>query len=132
MRRSVQIPAASVPIQAAFGDPPEISRNISACPILFGFNIEFIKGLCHIYVPNAFSPNGDVKNDVFKVAGTEMISVFDLQIYNRYGQLVYQTTDKTKGWDGTFTGLPLPSDDYWYTIKLEDGREAKGHFSLKR
>jgi gliding motility-associated-like protein len=35
------------------------------------------------------------------------------------------------GWDGTFNGNPLPSDDYWYTAKLQDGRETKGHFSLK-
>jgi gliding motility-associated-like protein len=36
------------------------------------------------------------------------------------------------GWDGTLNGEPLPADDYWFTLKLEDGREAKGHFSLKR
>jgi gliding motility-associated-like protein len=35
-------------------------------------------------------------------------------------------------WNGTFNGAPLPSDDYWYSIKLEDGREIKGHFSLIR
>jgi trimeric autotransporter adhesin len=36
------------------------------------------------------------------------------------------------GWNGTFMGSELPADDYWFTVKLEEGREAKGHFSLKR
>lgn len=36
------------------------------------------------------------------------------------------------GWDGTYGGRQLPSDDYWFTLKFVDGKEVKGHFSLKR
>jgi gliding motility-associated-like protein len=51
-------------------------------------------------------------------------------IYDRYGKLITKII-QSDGWDGTFNGNPLPSDDYWYTAKLQDGRETKGHFSLK-
>ena len=36
------------------------------------------------------------------------------------------------GWDGTLNGEPMPADDYWYAVYLEDGRISKGHFTLKR
>jgi gliding motility-associated-like protein len=49
-------------------------------------------------------------------------------IYDRYGKLITKINTNSDGWDGTFNGNPLPSDDYWYTAKLQDG---KGHFSLK-
>jgi gliding motility-associated-like protein len=56
-----------------------------------------------------------------------------IYIFDRYGKLLKQWVPSlNQGWDGTFNGLPLPVDDYWFTLKLEDGREAKGHFSLKR
>jgi gliding motility-associated-like protein len=55
-----------------------------------------------------------------------------IYIFDRYGKLLNQLNPAGPGWDGTFNNQPLPSDDYWFTIKLEDGREAKGHFALKR
>ena len=87
-----------------------------------------------IGLPKFFTPNGDGQNDYWNVKGVN--SNFNanstIYIYDRYGKLLKQITTSSQGWDGTFTGRPLPSDDYWYAIKLEDGREAKGHFSLKR
>lgn len=87
-----------------------------------------------IGVPKFFTPNGDSQNDYWNVKGIN--ATFNanstIYIYDRYGKLLKQIAASSQGWDGTFTGRPLPSDDYWYTIKLEDGREAKGHFSLKR
>jgi gliding motility-associated-like protein len=87
-----------------------------------------------IGVPKFFTPNGDGQNDFWNVKGVN--NTFNanstIYIYDRYGKLIKQITATSQGWDGTFTGQPLPSDDYWYSIILEDGREAKGHFSLKR
>jgi gliding motility-associated-like protein len=87
-----------------------------------------------IGIPKFFTPNGDGQNDYWNVKGVN--NTFNanstIYIYDRYGKLLKQITTSSQGWDGTFTGQPLPSDDYWFTIKLEDGREAKGHFSLKR
>lgn len=87
-----------------------------------------------IGAPKFFTPNGDGFNDFWNVKGVN--ANFNkntiIYIYDRYGKLLKQIMPFSQGWDGTFIGQPLPSDDYWYTMKLEDGREAKGHFSLKR
>ncbi|SEG11427.1 T9SS type B sorting domain-containing protein [Flavobacterium urumqiense] len=85
-------------------------------------------------VPKYFTPNGDGYNDYWNVKGVN--ANFNTNsiifIYDRYGKLITKIKTSSDGWDGTFNGNPLPSDDYWYTAKLQDGREAKGHFSLKR
>ena len=92
------------------------------------------KTISVIGVPKFFTPNNDTYNDFWNVKGIN--SNFNpnstIYIFDRYGKLLKQLNPLSQGWDGTFNGAPLPSDDYWYTIKLEDGREAKGHFSLKR
>ena len=84
--------------------------------------------------PKFFTPNGDNINDYWNVKGIN--NTFNnnaiIYIFNRFGKLLKQITASSQGWDGTFTGQPMPADDYWFTVKLDDGREMKGHFSLKR
>jgi gliding motility-associated-like protein len=85
-------------------------------------------------LPKFFTPNGDGINDFWKLKGASAAfnSKAIIYIFDRYGKLLNQINPAGLGWDGTFNNRPLPSDDYWYTVKLEDGREAKGHFTLKR
>ncbi|MEZ4837872.1 T9SS type B sorting domain-containing protein [Flavobacterium sp.] len=85
-------------------------------------------------VPKFFTPNGDGYNDTWKIRGANEKYNFNSTIYifNRFGKLIKQIGTTGQGWDGTYNGKPLPSDDYWYSIEFEDGRTAKGHFSLKR
>ncbi|SDX27043.1 T9SS type B sorting domain-containing protein [Flavobacterium degerlachei] len=85
-------------------------------------------------LPKYFTPNNDGYNDYWNVKGVNAAfnSNSIIFIYDRYGKLITQIKTDSSGWDGNFNGQPLPSDDYWYTVQLEDGREAKGHFSLKR
>ena len=88
-----------------------------------------------VSVPKFFTPNNDGYNDYWSVKGVN--ASFNpnstIYIFDRFGKLLKQwIPSRSEGWDGTFNGIPLPPDDYWYTIKLDDGREAKGHFSLKR
>ncbi|MDI5949614.1 T9SS type B sorting domain-containing protein [Flavobacterium yafengii] len=87
-----------------------------------------------IGVPKFFTPNGDGYNDYWNVKGVN--ENFNgnsiIYIFDRYGKLLKQIVPSSQGWDGTFLDQPLSSDDYWYSIKLNDGRQAKGHFSLKR
>ncbi|NDP26061.1 MAG: T9SS type B sorting domain-containing protein [Flavobacterium sp.] len=86
-------------------------------------------------VPKFFTPNNDGYNDYWSVKGVNETfnSKSIIYIYDRYGKLLKQWVSYlNQGWDGTFNGVPLPADDYWFTLKLEDGRETKGHFSLKR
>ncbi len=77
-------------------------------------------------VPNAFTPNGDGLNDVFKVIPKyDYLKKFSMQIYNRWGQLIFETADYTKGWDGTYKGTPVESGVYVYRIVYEDFSSRK-------
>lgn len=92
------------------------------------------KEIAVVGAPKYFTPNGDGYNDYWNVKGTNTAanSKSVIRIFDRYGKLLKQIFPNSNGWDGTFNGQPLPSDDYWYTVVLEDGREIKGHFALKR
>ena len=81
--------------------------------------------------PAFFTPNDDTYNDVWKINNIEYFPNTVIRIYDRFGKLLKQIAPQN-GWDGTFTGTKLPSDDYWFVLELPNGRTIKGHFSLKR
>lgn len=85
-------------------------------------------------IPKYFTPNADGYNDTWNVKGVN--ELFNLRstiyIFDRYGKLLKQLGTTGTGWDGTYNGQQMPADDYWYSIQFEDGRSAKGHFTLKR
>ncbi|MCF6130014.1 T9SS type B sorting domain-containing protein [Flavobacterium sp. AS60] len=85
-------------------------------------------------VPHYFTPNGDGYNDYWNVKGVSAQFNYrsTIYIFDRFGKLLKQIGTTGLGWDGTFNGHAMPADDYWYNIKFEDGRSAKGHFTLKR
>ncbi|RVT77394.1 T9SS type B sorting domain-containing protein [Flavobacterium sufflavum] len=85
-------------------------------------------------IPRFFTPNNDGFNDYWTIKGinSEFNTKTVIHIFDRFGKLIKDINPQSQGWDGTFNGLPLPADDYWYTAKLENGKEIKGHFSLKR
>jgi len=66
-------------------------------------------------IPTGFSPDGNGQNDVLFVRGGSYIQ-FDLKIFNEWGELIFQTSDPTKGWDGTKTGIPVPIGVYVYSF----------------
>lgn len=77
-------------------------------------------GVCKVYVPNAFTPNNDGLNDVFKAYGTEGITKMNMKIFNRWGQVLFETNDKSKGWDGRFNGTPLDAGAFIYMLNYTD------------
>lgn len=85
-------------------------------------------------IPHYFTPNGDGYNDYWNVKGVsaQFNYLSRILIFDRFGKLLKQIGTTGLGWDGTFNGHPMPADDYWYNIEFEDGRNAKGHFTLKR
>jgi len=85
-------------------------------------------------IPQYFTPNGDGYNDYWNVKGvsSQFNYLSTIYIFDRFGKLLKQIGTTGLGWDGTFNGQQMPGDDYWYNIKFEDGRSAKGHFTLKR
>ena len=78
------------------------------------------RGLCELYMPNAFTPNHDGINDVFRVKYPAFIKNFDMQIFNRWGQIIFRSDNPYKGWDGSFNGTKQPAGNYVWTILLTD------------
>lgn len=85
-------------------------------------------------IPKYFTPNGDGFHDFWNVKGVSALYNYrsTIYIFDRYGKLLKQLSTTEIGWDGTYNGHQMPADDYWYSIQFEDGRSAKGHFTLKR
>lgn len=83
-----------------------------------------IHGDNSLYIPNAFSPNGDGKNDVFTAYGVG-IDEFIMRIHDRWGNQVFATDDMTKGWDGTYNGKKSTQGMYVYelVIRYANGKE---------
>ena len=82
--------------------------------------------------PAFFTPNGDGIHDTWKIDGasntlnpTEQFVIFD-----RFGKILFSSRRMRNGWDGTYKGKVMPSNDYWYLITFIDGRTFRGHFSL--
>ncbi len=75
-----------------------------------------------LYMPNAFTPDLDGLNDVFKpVTGRSTLEPYLLQIYNTWGQLLFSTTDPATGWDGKHNGEACPTGVYVYTLDYREG-----------
>jgi len=72
-----------------------------------------------IFVPDAFTPNGDGMNDTFVIKGL-YVDQFRMIVYDRWGEVVYSTTDRTQGWDGTIKGYPANKGQYMYQIEVVD------------
>ncbi len=89
----------------------------------------------YIGVPNAFSPNGDGENDEFRIYGIGIEEV-DFKVYNRWGELVFHTTDRNQGWDGTYKGKPQEMEAYAWTLNATlitgEKKVMKGNVTLVR
>ncbi len=85
-------------------------------------------------IPNFFTPNGDSFNDVWQITGgkIEGLAITSIFIFDSLGKLLQQLPPGGNGWDGTYQGNPMPQNDYWYKIELENGKVLRGHFALKR
>lgn len=82
--------------------------------------------------PKFFTPNGDGYNDLWKIKFSQTETNLTILIFDRFTKLLKQITPNLDGWDGTYLGQELPSSDYWFVVKRNNGKEYKGHFSLKR
>ncbi|MBS1650412.1 MAG: gliding motility-associated C-terminal domain-containing protein [Bacteroidetes bacterium] len=91
-----------------------------------------------VYIPNTFTPNGDGLNDMFTVKGSGVLTNgFSMNVFDRWGALIYSTSDITKGWDGTFKGINAQEGVYVYKIKVNSAngqgkKDYVGHVTLLR
>lgn len=91
---------------------------------IFTDSLKVTMGLCNLLMPSAFSPNRDGVNDVFRVKYPFPVKTFNMAIYNRWGQKIFESSNITKGWDGTYQGLLQPVGTYIWVISLVDGDGA--------
>ncbi|MBK7410199.1 MAG: gliding motility-associated C-terminal domain-containing protein [Saprospirales bacterium] len=92
-----------------------------------------IRGVCpgpRVY--NGFSPNGDGANDYFQIGGLDRYGPNTLWIFNRWGEVVFYTTDYRNDWGGTWKNKPLPVGTYFYLLEYGAGQQQSGYLQLER
>ena len=93
-----------------------VETKVDRCSVRDTFLVEGAPGFNEVYLPSAFTPNGDQKNDLYFGFG-ENLESFKLTIYNRWGQEVFTTSDSAIGWDGLFEEIEAAAGVYAYKVK---------------
>jgi gliding motility-associated-like protein len=78
---------------------------------------------CSVFVPSAFSPNGDGLNDIFRVKIQDDITEFHMMVYDRWGHMVFESDDPTRGWDGSAGSIKSLSATYLWAITYLDNKK---------
>ncbi|MEN9569800.1 MAG: hypothetical protein RL172_1031 [Bacteroidota bacterium] len=109
--------------------------DIAGCKDTASVLLRVYQGIRY-FVPNAFSPNGDGLNEIFRPIAVGVVSTEWFRVYNRYGQVMYESSNIQNGWDGTYKGQRQPIGNYIWSIKGKgrDGKviEMKGNVVLVR
>ena len=93
------------------------------CSLTYQESLDFVYDEC-LFIPNAITPNADGYNDVWQIRGIELYPEAYIEIYNRWGQVMFKSDrGYTHKWDGTYEGKALPMDTYYYMIQLKKGSE---------
>lgn len=102
----------------------QISKNVRIVNCQEGKNL---------FLPSAFSPNGDGLNDVWEIYGDENLKNLEIKVFNRWGEVIFVTYSKNNKWDGTNFGMPLPVGTYIWKAKYETSEkkvEMKGYVAI--
>ena len=127
--------------QRQISEPGTYSVSVSnGCDTeIIDFTISEKECFCELTYPNVFTPNGDNKNESFDITASSEVEIFNLQIYQRTGQLVFQSDDTDVSWNGDSGSVPLPSGVYFWqaqiTCKINDlsiEKNIKGTVTLIR
>ncbi len=105
-----------------------IPVTISILEATTGDCINFVEELPY---PKFFTPNNDTFNDYWTIDFAYLAPNTGIKIYDRYGKLIKELSKNTS-WDGTYLDQELPASDYWFIVTRLNGKEYRGHFSLKR
>lgn len=113
-----------------YGEHAIKARDVNGCGISS-------KTIFVMDYPHYFTPNGDGVHDTWNIIGISNQQDAKILIYNRYGKLIKQLSPTGLGWDGTYNGKPLPTDDYWFIITYIEPRDGnmktfRSHFALRR
>ena len=112
----------AVPVPLNYPNPPDSTINLSNDIFLL--------------MPNTFTPNGDGVNELFKPIATTGIDSYELNVYNRWGQILYKGSSLVGGWDGRVTGEESPEGTYYWTVNYMDiegnNVQTQGYLFLNR
>ena len=126
----------SAPGKVPFGSPTfDITYTVTVTSRdgCVGSNSVFVKVIRDFVVPNTFTPNGDGINDKWVIEFLYLYPRHHIEVFNRYGQLVYESLNYSTPWDGTYKGNALPAGTYYYIIELGGKRPAKsGYVTILR
>lgn len=116
------IPNEEITVRVANQNNPNCFKEVSF------YLITSVCEISNIDFPNFFTPNNDGINDYWpKITNAKFI-----YIYDRFGKLIKTLSQNSIGWDGTYNGKLLPSNDYWFVAITSNDKTVKGHFSLIR
>lgn len=122
-------------IAAPLADPPQAQSYIlkvtspTGCTNMDTVLVDVVDKL---YIPTAFTPNGDGKNDRWSVPNLDLADGAVVQVFDRAGQVVFSASNSAATWDGNFQGAPMPTGVYIYLIRFRDGYVMKGQLTLLR
>lgn len=117
--------------------------HLSATTDPVSYELDQIEDMqCKLYIPNAFSPNGDGVNDRFKPNSNCDFREFEMRIFDRWGTLLFQSKNANEGWNGKYNGNEVASTAYVYYIRYRNVPQdtsvetftevATGNFALLR
>ena len=109
--------------------PPESLEYTLSAKSTVGCGSSVDKVLVKVYndfnIPSAFTPNGDGKNDRFQVLPLDNYKLIRFNIFNRFGQLVFSSTDSHIGWDGRYNSLDQPTGVYIYQLEMVSAQNKR-------
>lgn len=115
-----------------YGWKEVIITNVHGCSLT---DSALVSEFCRptIFIPNTFTPNGDGRNDLWMVQGNN-IAQLDLNVFDRWGEVIFHATDVDHGWDGTMNGLPVANDVYVYQVvyRLREDSSGRAGFEQTR
>ena len=97
-----------------------IVRDSAGCADSAFITVRIFKTVPKVFVPSAFTPNGDNKNDIFRPIAVGIDKILYFRVFNRWGQLVFETTENGKGWDGRINGREQKTDVYVWLVEAVD------------
>jgi len=129
--------ATTPQIEVAVPGTYQVTLSSSCATAVGEINVRLDEQCACIFVPNAFSPNDDGVNDLFLATPQCAISAYQLQIFNRFGELIYTSAAPLSGWDGRYKGKDCDAGTYFFQIKYllqhaTEAKELKGDITLIR
>lgn len=98
-------------------------KNTLGCDSTITLNLTLLKGDSTVYIPTAFTPNNDGLNDIWRIKNINHYYNALVQVYNRWGEKIYNSVGYKKPWDGKADGKDIPSGVYHYIIDLRNGKK---------